>query len=386
MNTYRIPIKNLFEILEIDDIEYEKPTKVSVNVKIKSQNGFVPVNAFIKKKHKTAEYVFENTSIKCSTNHLVFSEGKPKKIKDCSIVDSINGTLKVEGIIEGEIEEVYDVSLDAPHEYVTPNGIIHHNTTLAKILLNELDVQSTDVLFANGSKEGRKIEWVDKLISFCQTMSFGEFKVVVIDEADYTNLHSVQPALRNVMEEYVSGVRFILTCNYPNKLMPAIHSRCQHIHFEKLDVTEFTAKMAEILIAENVEFTLDVLDSYVKTYYPDLRKCINTAQLNSKSGSLSIIGNKSSSADYRLEMTNLFKEGKIQEARTLLCSQVQPEEIDDIFRWLYTNIELFGNTQEQQDDAVLVIKQGLVDHAIVADPEINLSAVLIQLSRIKAGK
>lgn len=259
-------------------------------------------------------------------------------------------------------------------------------TTLAKILLNELDVQSTDVLFANGSKEGRKIEWVDKLISFCQTMSFGEFKVVVIDEADYTNLHSVQPALRNVMEEYVSGVRFILTCNYPNKLMPAIHSRCQHIHFEKLDVTEFTAKMAEILIAENVEFTLDVLDSYVKTYYPDLRKCINTAQLNSKSGTLSIIGNKSSSADYRLEMTNLFKEGKIQEARTLLCSQVQPEEIDDIFRWLYTNIELFGNTQEQQDDAVLVIKQGLVDHAIVADPEINLSAVLIQLSRIKAGK
>lgn len=259
-------------------------------------------------------------------------------------------------------------------------------TTLAKILLNELDVQSTDVLFANGSKEGRKIEWVDKLISFCQTMSFGEFKVVVIDEADYTNLHSVQPALRNVMEEYVSGVRFILTCNYPNKLMPAIHSRCQHIHFEKLDVTEFTAKMAEILIAENVEFTLDVLDSYVKTYYPDLRKCINTAQLNSKSGTLSIIGNKNSSTDYRLEMTNLFKEGKIQEARTLLCSQAQPEEIDDIFRWLYTNIELFGDTQEQQDDAVLVIKQGLVDHAIVADPEINLSAVLIQLSRIKAGK
>jgi DNA polymerase III delta prime subunit len=92
-------------------------------------------------------------------------------------------------------------------------------TTIAKILINELDVQDTDVLIANGSKEGRKIEWVDKLIMFCQTMPFGEFKVVLIDEADYMNLHSVQPALRNLMEEYSTSVRFILTCNYPNKLI-----------------------------------------------------------------------------------------------------------------------------------------------------------------------
>ena len=134
-------------------------------------------------------------------------------------------------------------------------------TTLAKILINQLGVQETDVLIANGSKEGRKIDWVDKLIMFCQTMPWGDFKVVLIDEADYMNINSVQPALRNLMEEYSTGVRFILTCNYPNKIMPAIHSRCQHLHFEKIDSTEYTARIAEILINEGVEFDLDTLDS-----------------------------------------------------------------------------------------------------------------------------
>jgi replication factor C small subunit len=83
-------------------------------------------------------------------------------------------------------------------------------TTLAKLLINELDVDEYDVLYANGSKEGRKIDWVDKLISFCQTMPFGRFKVVLIDEADYLGLHTVQPALRNLMEDYSQTVRFIL--------------------------------------------------------------------------------------------------------------------------------------------------------------------------------
>jgi len=254
-------------------------------------------------------------------------------------------------------------------------------TTIAKILINQLDVQDTDVLFANGSKEGRKIEWVDKLIMFCQTMPFGDFKVVIIDEADYMNLHSVQPALRNLMEEYSTSVRFILTCNYPNKIMPAIHSRCQHMHFEKIDKTEFTARMAEILLTEGIEFDLDTLDSYVKAYYPDLRKTINTVQLNCQTGTLENATATGSTADFQLEMVELFKAGKIQEARKLVCGQAQPEEMEEIYRWLYNNIELFGDA-EQQDQAVLIIKQGLVDHALVADPEINLAATLIRLARL----
>ena len=139
-----------------------------------------------------------------------------------------------------------------PHLMFSGNAGVG-KTTLAKILINQIGVQDTDVLFANGSKEGRKIEWVDKLIGFCQTMPFGEFKVVIIDEADYLNPQSVQPAMRNLMEEYSQTVRFILTCNYPNKIIPPLHSRCQKIHIERTDLNEFTARVATILVEENIE-------------------------------------------------------------------------------------------------------------------------------------
>jgi DNA polymerase III delta prime subunit len=257
-------------------------------------------------------------------------------------------------------------------------------TTLAKILVNVLDVQDTDVLEVNASKDGRKIDWLrDKLEGFCQTMPFGEFKVVILDEADYLNHNSVQPALRNLMEQYSHTVRFILTCNYPNKIIPPLHSRCQQIHIEKTDVTEFTARVATILVEEGVEFDLDTLDSYVKASYPDLRKCINNLQMNSLQGRLARPDEgMSDSTDYRVEMVELFKKGKINEGRKLICSQARPEEMDDIYRWMYDNISLFGDTEEKQNSAVLIIKQGLVDHALVSDAEINMAATLIRLARL----
>ncbi len=270
-----------------------------------------------------------------------------------------------------------------PHLLFSGNAGVG-KTTLAKILVNELDVQDTDVLLANASKEGRKIEWLnDKLTGFCQTMPFGEFKVVILDEADYLNPQSVQPALRNLMEEYSHSVRFILTCNYPNRIIPALHSRCQQVHIEKTDLTEFTARVATILVEENVEFDLDTLDTYVKGTYPDLRKCINNIQMNSLDGKLHAPEVNDASTDYRIEMVELFKKGKIGEARKLLCSQARPEEMEDIYRWMYDNINLFGSTEELQDNAVLIIKQGLVDHISVADAEINLAATLIRLSRLQ---
>jgi DNA polymerase III delta prime subunit len=254
-------------------------------------------------------------------------------------------------------------------------------TTLAKILIEQLGVQESDVLSANGSKEARKIEWVDKLINFCQTMPFGDFKVVLIDEADYMNINSVQPALRNLMEDYSHSVRFILTCNYPNKIMPAIHSRCQSIHIEKTDPTEFTARVATILVEEGVEFDLDTLDTYIKVTYPDLRKCINIVQMNSLDNKLRIPEKNSSGneKDYKFEMVELFKAGKISEARKLVCSRAGADEMEEIYRWLYDNIDVFGN-EEKQEKAILIIKQGLVDHTLVSDAEINLAATLIRLS------
>jgi DNA polymerase III delta prime subunit len=184
------------------------------------------------------------------------------------------------------------------------------------------------------------------------------------------------------MEEYHHTARFILTCNYPNRIIPAIHSRCQGFHIAKIDQTEFTARVAEILITEDVELDLDTLDTYVKATYPDLRKCINTVQMNVQDNILlKPAESDASGSDWKIQMVELFKAGKILEARKLLCGAVRPEEMEEIYRWLYDNIELFGS-EEQQDNAVLVIKQGLVDHTLVADPEINLAATLIRLARI----
>ena len=256
-------------------------------------------------------------------------------------------------------------------------------TTLAKMLINELEVDDFDVLYANGSKEARKIEWVDKLISFCQTMPFGKFKIVLIDEADYMNKESVQPALRNLMEDYSQTVRFILTCNYPHKIIAPIHSRCQGFHITKTDHTEFTARVATVLVTEGVEFELDTLDSYVKATYPDMRKCLNLLQMNSSQGQLvAPAAADRSSGDWKLECVDLFKHGQIRQARNLLCQNSTPEEAEDIFRWMYDNLELWGDTPERQDQAIVIIRNGLVNNNSVADTEINLSATLIELSQI----
>ena len=256
-------------------------------------------------------------------------------------------------------------------------------TTLAKLLINELGLDEYDVMYANGSKEARKVEWVDKLIGFCQTMPFGRFKVVLIDEADYMNPNSVQPALRNLMEDYSQTVRFILTCNFPNKIIAPLHSRCQGFHITKTDHTEFTARVATVLVTEGVEFDLDTLDTYVKATYPDLRKCLNLVQPNSVTGTLVAPSSADKSTrDWRLDCVDLFKHGKIREARTLLCQSSSPEEAEEVFRWMYDNVDLFGATPEQQDQAIVIIRNGLVNNNAVADVEINLSATLIELSNI----
>jgi len=255
-------------------------------------------------------------------------------------------------------------------------------TALAKVLIQETDVNEFDVLEINASRENSVDTIRDKVISFVETMPFGDFKVVLLDEADYISPNG-QAALRGVMETYHSSARFILTCNYPNKIIPALHSRCQGFHIDRIDTTEFTARVATILINESVEFDLDILDIYVKATYPDLRKCLNMCQMNSTEGSLSVpSGNEGTSEDHLLSVVKLFKEGDILGARTALCANTRPDEMEKIFRWMYNNLDLWSSDQEKQDQAILIIRDGLVNHALVSDPEINLSACLVELCQL----
>jgi len=255
-------------------------------------------------------------------------------------------------------------------------------TTLAKILIHQLGIDEYDVLEINASRENSVDTIRDKISGFVQTMPFGDFKIVLLDEADYISPNG-QAALRGVMETYHASARFILTCNYPNRVIPALHSRCQGFHIERIDQTEFTARMATVMVEEGVQFELDVLDTYVKATYPDLRKCLNICQMNSTSGTLDKPhGDEGGSEDYKLEVVSMFKEGKIKEARQLLCKNARPEEMEDMFRWMYDNIDLWGQDDAQKDKAIIVIRNGLVNHAMVADPEINLSATLCELTQL----
>ena len=267
-----------------------------------------------------------------------------------------------------------------PHLLFSGNAGIG-KTTLAKLLFNELEINDLDILEINASRTNSVDDVRDKIVNFVQMIPFGEFKVVLLDEADYLSPNA-QAALRGVMEEYPTTARFILTCNYPNRIIPALHSRCPGFHIAKIDQTEFTARVAKILIDEGVQPDLDILDTYVKATYPDLRKCINMVQMNSQEGKL-LAPNESdkAEADWKLDMVELFKAGKISEARKLVCGRARAEEMEEVYRWLYDNIELFRD-EEKQDKAIMIIKQGLVDHTLVVDPEINLAATLIKLARL----
>jgi replication factor C small subunit len=256
-------------------------------------------------------------------------------------------------------------------------------TTLARILISALDIDPYDVLEINASRENSVETIRDKITGFVQTMPFGSFKVVLLDEADYISPNG-QAALRGVMETYHATARFILTCNYPNRVIPALHSRCQGFHIERVDVTEFTARVATVLVSEQIEFDLDTLDTYVKATYPDLRKCLNTCQMHAVSQCLEPPQiDQAAVREWRADVVQLFKSGKIFEARKMLCANARPEEMEDVFRWMYDNLDLWSREQEKQDQAIVIIRNGLVNNSFVADAEINLSATLIELAGLR---
>lgn len=256
-------------------------------------------------------------------------------------------------------------------------------TTLAKVLINELGIEDFDVLEINASRENGIDALRDRINGFVQTVPFGRFKIVLLDEADYLT-HNAQAALRNDMEAYADTVRYILTCNYEHKIIPALReSRCYKFHIAKPDMVDFTARAATVLITEGIEFDLDDLDTYVRSSYPDLRKCLNQLQQNSTTGKLNRPQSTGSNEDELLvAATELFKAGKILEGRQQLMQYISlyPTRIEDCYRWAYDNLDLWGKDQERKDAAIITIRNGLANLPLVGIPEISLAATLVELT------
>ena len=257
-------------------------------------------------------------------------------------------------------------------------------TTLAKVLINELKINEYDVLEVNASRENGVDVIREKILGFVQTIPFGEFKVVLLDEADYLT-PAGQAMLRNDIEAYHSSVRFILTCNYAHRIIPALKSRCHELYISKTDKVEFTARAATVLVSENIEFDLNVLDSYVTATYPDLRKCLNQLQINSSSGVLLPSENNINEQDSALEqIAAQIRAGDLLNARQSLLEylNLNSGRIEDIYKWMYKNLDLWGSTNEQKDAAILIIRNGLANLSLVGIPEINMAATFIELSNI----
>jgi DNA polymerase III delta prime subunit len=247
-------------------------------------------------------------------------------------------------------------------------------------------VQKSDIMFINASHETGVDNLRDKVSNFCRSMAFGDFRVIILDEADYLSPNA-QGVLRGMLEQYSNVARFILTCNMPHKVMPALHSRCQGFSFHQLDETDFTVRLGQILADEGAEFDVETLQSFVKATYPDLRKAINTAQQYSRSGKLVMpdAGSGTDSSEWKLEAIAMFQNGKVRQAREMICKKITLEEYEEAYKFLYRNLGFWGEDEDTQDAAIIVIKEGMVNHSMCADPEINLSATIVKLDRLRRG-
>ena len=257
-------------------------------------------------------------------------------------------------------------------------------TTLAKILINSLSLDPVDVMIIAASKENSIDTVKQKIQDFLGTYAMSEFKVVLLDECEFFSMHA-QGALRNLMDDYKSTSRFILTGNYQHKILPALKSRCNHYQFKAHDRTDIAEMVANVLLAESVQFDLDLLDKYVDLAYPDVRKIINLTQQNTIDGVLQKAESSIANSDYQLAIFDYLEKGQWYELRKHLCETVSNEEWEDVYRFLYENLEkapIFSKSQPKWEEGIVTIAEYLYKHSIVADPEICMAACIIRLQQI----
>ena len=241
-----------------------------------------------------------------------------------------------------------------------------------------------DYIIINASEQNSVDTIRDDIKAFITTCGFGELKYVLLEEADYISLNG-QAVLRRMMEDYADSARFILTCNYEHKIMPAIRSRCQQFRFKAFDRNDIAERVVTILASEKVKFkSLTTVDKYIAVGYPDIRKIINLLQQNTFDGTLQEYSDSGETADYKFALLDLIAADDWVGARDLLCGSVATEEWEDLYTFLYNNLNKSNkfSTKDNWEAGIVVIADHLYKNAAIADPEVNAAAMLIRLSQI----
>lgn len=260
-------------------------------------------------------------------------------------------------------------------------------TTLAQILIRAMNLDETDVLTLNASDERGIDVFRNTIKDFCYSAAMGRFKVVHLEEADMLT-PAAQAALKRFMEETSDFVRFILTCNHVNKIIPPIRSRCQEFLFKAADLYDVLENMAVLLANESVKFDLTVLEEYVNANYPDVRKIINTLQQNSTGGVLSGKKAEKSAADYQLVLTDMIRADRWDDIRETLCGMISNDDWEDVYRMVYQNLHLskkLAANKQLWEEAVVIVADHLYKHTMVgmiSDPEINAAAMFIRIKQL----
>ena len=288
--------------------------------------------------------------------------------------DTLEGYVGNEHILEKV--KIYIENEDVPHLLlygVAGTG----KTTLAKIITNQIDC---DVMYINASDENSVDAVRDKIRGFASSMGFRKWKVVILDESDYLTPNA-QAALRNLMETFSKSTRFILTCNYVEKVIDPIQSRCQTFAITPPSKKEVAKRLYDILNEEGVEFQNEDLAILVNSGYPDIRRVLNAAQRQVVGGKLKIDTTSTIQANYTDDVIKVLqKSGDIKQQFTEIRQIIADSKVKDftpLYRSLYDEVDNYASGKVGQ--TILNIADGQYKDAMVVDKEINVMAMMLNI-------
>ena len=288
--------------------------------------------------------------------------------------DTLEGYVGNEHILEKV--KIYIENEDVPHLLlygVAGTG----KTTLAKIITNQIDC---DVMYINASDENSVDAVRDKIRGFASSMGFRKWKVVILDEADYLTPNA-QAALRNLMETFSKSTRFILTCNYVEKVIDPIQSRCQTFAITPPSKKEVAKRLYDILNQESVEFQNEDLAVLVNSGYPDIRRVLNAAQRQVVGGTLKIDTTSTIQANYTDDVIKVLQKGsdmkqQFTEIRQIIADS-KVKDFTPLYRTLYDEVDNYASGKVGQ--TILNIADGQYKDSMVVDKEINVMAMMLNI-------